>query len=91
MATSPNKNRRLAAVENRLAEYLATLHGKEAENESVRLALLEADKAIGAQQEDAFQRRTQIQTDEQKCEFYRRDLEQLEQAENEDQNRPDHG
>ena len=77
------QQQRLAGVENRLAEYLATLHGKEAENESVRLSLLEADKAIGAQQEDAFQRRTQIQTDEQKCEFYRRDLEQLEQAENE--------
>ncbi|MGZ8529694.1 MAG: chromosome segregation protein SMC [Candidatus Binatia bacterium] len=77
------QEQRLAAVENRLAEYLATLHGKEAENESVRLSLLEADKAIGAQQEDAFRRRTQIQTDEQKCEFYRRDLEQLEQAENE--------
>ncbi len=77
------QEQRLAGVENRLAEYLATLHGKEAENESVRLSLLEADKAIGAQQESAFQRRTQIQTDEQKCEFYRRDLEQLEQAENE--------
>ncbi len=48
------QEQRLAAVENRLAEHLATLHGKEAENESVRLSLLEADKAIGAQQEDAF-------------------------------------
>ena len=37
--------KRLAGVENRLAEHLATLHGKEAENESVRLALLEADKS----------------------------------------------
>jgi chromosome segregation protein len=73
----------LAQVENRLAQHLATLHGKEAENESVRLSLLEADKAIGAQQETVFQRRTQIQTDEQKCDFYRRDLEQLEQSENE--------
>jgi chromosome segregation protein len=73
----------LANVEDRLAEHLAMLHSKEAENESVRLSLLEADKAIGAQQEIVFQRRTQIQTDEQKCDFYRRDLEQLEQAENE--------
>jgi chromosome segregation protein len=73
----------LAQVENRLAQHLAMLHGKEAENESVRLSLLEADKAIGAQQETVFQRRTQIQTDEQKCDFYRRDLEQLEQSENE--------
>ncbi len=82
------QEQRLAGVENRLAEYLATLHGKEAENESVRLSLLEADKAIGVQQEDAFQRRTQIQTDEQKCEFYRRDLEQLEQSGKRSQNRP---
>ena len=77
------QDEQLAQVENRLAQHLATLHGKEAENESVRLSLLEADKAIGAQQETVFQRRTQIQTDEQKCEFYRRDLEQLEQSENE--------
>jgi chromosome segregation protein len=48
----------LSEVENRLAEHLATLHGKEAENESVRLSLLEADRAIGAQQETVFQRRT---------------------------------
>jgi len=72
-----------AEVEKRLAEHLATLHGKEAENESVRLSLLEADRAIGVQQETVFQRRTQIQTDEQKCEFYRHDLEQLEHSENE--------
>ena len=73
----------LTEIENRLAEHLANLHSKEAENEAIRLSLLEADKAIGAQQETVFQRRTRIQTDEQKCDFYRRDLEQLEQAENE--------
>src|SRR5262245_897490 len=71
----------LAGVENRLAEHLAALHGKEAENESVRLSLLEADKEIDAQQENIYQRRTQIQTDEQKCEFYHKDLSQLEQTE----------
>ena len=73
----------LTQVENRLAEHLASLHSKEAENESVRLSLLEADKAISAQQETVFQWRTQIQTDEQKYDFYRRDLEQIEQAESE--------
>jgi len=73
----------LAQIENRLAAHLAKLHGKEAENESVRLSLLEADRVIGAQQETVYQRRTQIQTDEQKCDFYRRDLEQLEQTETE--------
>src|SRR5258705_6313852 len=39
---------RLRGVENQLAEHLAQLHGKEAESEAVRLALLEADKEIGA-------------------------------------------
>jgi chromosome segregation protein len=71
----------LRGVENRLAEHLAQLHAKDAESEAVRLALLEADKEIGAQQEDVYQRRTQIQTDEQKCEYYRKDLSQLEQTE----------
>ena len=36
--------------------------------------LLEADREIGAQQETVYQRRTQIQTDEQKCEFLPTDL-----------------
>ncbi|MSP38810.1 MAG: chromosome segregation protein SMC [Deltaproteobacteria bacterium] len=73
----------LTEVENQFAEHLAALHRKEAENESVRLALMEADQAIGLQQEEVYRRRTQIQTDEQKCEFYRKDLAQLEQSENE--------
>ena len=64
----------LASVENQWAEILAALHAKEAENESVRLALLEADKQIGLQQETLYQRRTEIQTDEQKCDFFRKRL-----------------
>ncbi|MGE5215576.1 MAG: chromosome segregation protein SMC [Chloroflexota bacterium] len=75
------KESRLTEAEKRLAEYLASMHGKEAENESVRLSLLEADKAIGAQQEAVYQRRSAIQTDEQKCEFFRKDLAQLAQNE----------
>ena len=71
----------LTGVENRLAEQLASLHRKEAENESTRLTLMEADREIGGQQETVYQRRTQIQTDEQKCDFYRKDLAQLEQGE----------
>lgn len=71
----------LTDVENRLAGHLASMHGKEAENESVRLSLLEADKEIGAQQETVYQCRAAIQTDEQKCEFYRKDLAQLTQSE----------
>src|SRR5262245_3198081 len=73
----------LSEVENRLAEHLASLHRKEAENESGRLALLEADREIGIQQEKVYQCRSQIQSDEQKGDFYKKDLQQLEQAEGE--------
>ena len=61
----------LASVENRLAGHLASL----------RLSLLEADREIGLQQENVYQRRMQIQSDEQKCEFFKKDLSQLEQSE----------
>jgi chromosome segregation protein len=71
----------LINVENRLAENFALLHRKEAENEAVRLSLLEADREIGLQQENVYQRRMQIQNDEQKCEFFNKDLAQLEQSE----------
>jgi chromosome segregation protein len=73
----------LAGVDNRLAEHLASLHGREAENESVRLALLEADRELGLQQESVYQRRAAIQSDEQKREFLHKDLSQLEQSESE--------
>ena len=76
-------NDRLTSAENRWAEMLAALHGKEAESESVRLALLDADKEIGLQQEDLYRRRAAFQSDEQKCEFLRKDLAQLDQTENE--------
>src|SRR4030095_16186315 len=49
--------------------------------EAVRLSLLEADREIGLQQENLYQRRVQIQSDEQKCEFFKKDLAQLEQSE----------
>ncbi len=71
----------LANVENRWAEVVAALRSKEAENESVRLSLMEADKEIGHQQETLYRRRAEIQKDEQKCEFFRKDLAQLNQNE----------
>jgi chromosome segregation protein len=71
----------LASTESRLAECLASLHRQEAESESVRLSLLEADREIGAQQETVYQRRAAIQTDEQKCEFLNKDLDQLARSE----------
>jgi chromosome segregation protein len=71
----------LAGIENRLAMHLASLHGQEAENEAVRVALLEADRELGMQQESVYQRRAAIQGDEQRQEFLRKDLSQLEQSE----------
>jgi chromosome segregation protein len=72
---------RLAGAESRLAEHVALLHGKEAESEAVRLALMEADREIGVQQETVYQRRAAIQSAEQKCEFFHKDLSQLAQSE----------
>jgi chromosome segregation protein len=71
----------LAGVENRLAEHLAALHGKEAEGEALQLSLMETDREIGVQQENVYQRRAAIQSAEQKCEFYHKDLTQLAQSE----------
>src|SRR5258706_5492832 len=75
------KEKQLTDVEEQLARHSAALLSKEAENESVRLALLEADKEIGIQQETVYQRRSQIQTDEPTFALYRKDLAQLEQTE----------
>jgi chromosome segregation protein len=71
----------LASVENRWAEVIAALRRKEADGESVRLACLEADKEIGQHQETLYRRRAEIQQDEQKCEFFGKDLAQLNQSE----------
>ena len=71
----------LGGIENRLAEHLASMHGQEAESESVRLSLMEADREIGVQQEAVYQRRAAIQSDEQKGEFLNKDMAQLEQSE----------
>ena len=75
------QEQQLAGIENRLAEHVASMHAREAENESVRLSLLEADQEIGVRQERVYQSRAAIQSDEQKCEFFRKDLAQLAQNE----------
>lgn len=72
---------RLAAAESRLLEHLAALHGKEAESETVRLSVMEADREIGIQQETVYQRRSAIQGAEQKNEFLRNDLALLAKSE----------
>ncbi len=76
-----DQERRLAAAENRLSELLTAIHSREAESEKVRLALMEADREIGAQQENVYQRNTRIQTQEQAIEFLKKDIAQLAQSE----------
>ncbi|HXG53089.1 MAG TPA: chromosome segregation protein SMC [candidate division Zixibacteria bacterium] len=72
---------RLADTEARLAECQAALRAKEAESEAVRLEMMELEKKIGAQQEEVYQARIDIQTQEQRIDFYRKDLEQIEGTE----------
>ena len=75
------QERRVAETENHLSGHLTALHAKEAESEGVRLALMEADREISAQQENVYQHKTKIQTQEQAIEFIRKDLAQLAHSE----------
>ncbi len=68
---------RFTNAENSLAGYLSALHGKEAESETVRLLLLETERIIGAQQETVYQEKVQIQAEEQRIEFHKKDIAQL--------------
>jgi chromosome segregation protein len=72
-----------ADAERRHLQYLTSLRSKEAESETVRLSLLDAEKDISARQETVYQAKIQSQTEEQKIDFYRKDLFQLDQAESE--------
>jgi chromosome segregation protein len=74
------KERQLAETEERLAGHLTALHAKEAESEAVRLALMEADREIGEQQETVYQHKVKFQTQEQARDFTRKDLSQLGQS-----------
>ena len=71
---------KLKAVEDRLAELAASLHSKEAEVERTKLALLEAEKEIGLQQEAVYQNKVRLQGEQQRIEFYKRDLAGLDDA-----------
>jgi chromosome segregation protein len=73
----------LAEIENRLAQYASSLHAKEAESEAVRLSLMEAEREIGAQQENVYEHKVRIQAEEQRIDFYRKDLSHLDQTETE--------
>ena len=72
---------KVKAVEDHLVELLASVHSKEAEGENIRLSLLEAEKEIGREQEALYQRKVQIQGEEQKIAFYEKDREGLQETE----------
>src|SRR5215468_8344674 len=55
----------LTDAENRFIEHVTALHSKEAESETVRLSLMEADQKISAQQETVYQVKIQLQAEEQ--------------------------
>ena len=71
----------LTDAENRFTEHVTALRSKEAESETVRLSLLEAEQEISVQQETVYQGKIQIQAEEQRIDFYGKDLAQLTQAE----------
>ena len=73
----------LKNAEDRFTEHLTALRSKEAESEAVRLALLEAEQGISAQQESVYQVKMQIQAEEQRIDFHRKDLAQLTRLETE--------
>ena len=73
----------LTDAENRFIEHVTALHSREAESETVRLSLMEADQKISTQQETVYQVKIQLQAEEQRIDFYRKDLAQLNQAETE--------
>ncbi|HUC96923.1 MAG TPA: AAA family ATPase, partial [Candidatus Polarisedimenticolaceae bacterium] len=73
--------RQFADAENRLAGYLNTLHGKESESEAVRFSLMELEKQISLQQENVYQAKMQLQSEEQRIDFFKRDLLQLNENE----------
>ncbi|HEX9445517.1 MAG TPA: chromosome segregation protein SMC [Candidatus Binatia bacterium] len=71
----------LQATEDRLIEVSAALGAKESEAETVRLSLLELDRAISLAQETVYQRKMAIQGDEQRVEFLKKDHAEAEEGE----------
>ncbi len=76
---------KLKAVEDQLIQLLASIHSKEAQSEEIRVSLLEAERQINSQQEAIYHLKVHVQTDEQKIDFYRKDLFQLEETEKKSQ------
>ena len=72
---------KLKATEDHLVHLSASLHSREAESEGIRLSLLDAEKEISLQQENVYQRKVQIQGEEQRIGFYIKDRAGLEDTE----------
>lgn len=74
------RTRELAAVEDRITRLTADLTAREAESERNRLAVLEFEKTLSAQQEEVYQQRLEMQREEQRIGFLREDEEELENS-----------
>ncbi|HEY7317998.1 MAG TPA: chromosome segregation protein SMC [Candidatus Binatia bacterium] len=68
-------------AEGRFTQYVTALRSREAESETVRLSLMDTEQEIAVQQEVAYQTKIQIQAEEQRIDFYNKDLARLAQAE----------
>jgi len=63
----------LAAAEDRSVEALVTLRSRESETEETKRRLLEGEREVGSLQESAYQCKVQINSNEQKVGFLKRD------------------
>jgi chromosome segregation protein len=68
-------------AEGRFTQYVTALRSREAESETVRLSLMDTEQEIAVQQEVAYQTKIQIQAEEQRIDFYNKDVARLAQAE----------
>lgn len=64
---------KLRGIEDQLAHLSASLHSKEAASEGIRLSLLEVEREIALRQEALYQHKVQIQGEEQRIDFYKKD------------------
>src|ERR1043166_404954 len=76
-----NHDAELTEAENQLTECSTSLRSKEAQSENVRLSLMEADKEISAEQENVYQKKVDLQANEQRIDFNQKDFTQLGLAE----------
>ncbi len=71
----------LTEVEDRSVQSIVSLRSQEAETEETKRALLEGEGQVSALQEAAYQCKVQINSDEQRSQFLKRDHKELLEAE----------